>query len=348
MSRMPVLEVQNLVTTFPSRHERVSAVDGISFALHSGEVLALVGESGCGKSISALSILRLVPKPGRIEAGSQIRLAGEDLLARSIPEMRKLRGAALGMIFQEPMTSLNPVQTVGVQVVEAIRLHERLSADAARRRTEALLEQVGIPDPRARFQAYPHQLSGGLKQRVMIAMAIAMRPKVLIADEPTTALDVTVQAQILDVMRGLQRELGTAILLITHDLGVVNQLADRVAVMYAGKIVEEADRRTLLTAARHPYTQGLLRSIPALATHRARLEEISGVVPSPHDWPAGCRFSTRCTQVFEPCTKQVPESREIHPGHTVACHAVARDEEKRCATASAQATSFARDEQGRP
>lgn len=319
-----VLTVENLVTTFPILHGNVPVVDGVSFSISAGEVLALVGESGCGKSVTALSILRLVPKPGRIEAGSQIRLDGEDLLARSVPEMRQLRGAAIGMIFQEPMTSLNPVQTVGVQIVEAIRLHERVSFDTARRRTEELFEQVGIPDPHARFQAYPHQLSGGLKQRVMIAMALAMRPKVLIADEPTTALDVTVQAQILELMRSLQRELGTAILLITHDLGVVNQLADRVAVMYAGKIVEEADRRTLLTAAAHPYTQGLLRSIPALAAHRVRLEEIPGVVPSPRDWPAGCRFSTRCAQVFEPCATQAPERCSLHPGHTISCHAVGR------------------------
>lgn len=324
MSQQPVLEVHNLVTTFPSRHGRISVVDGISFTLHSGEVLALVGESGCGKSISALSILRLVPKPGRIEAGTQIRLAGKDLLACSVPEMRKLRGAAIAMIFQEPMTSLNPVQTVGVQIVEAIRLHERITTEAARRRTEALFEQVGIPDPHARFQAYPHQLSGGLKQRVMIAMAVAMRPQVLIADEPTTALDVTVQAQILTLMRDLQRELGTAILLITHDLGVVNQLADRVAVMYAGKIVEAADRRALLTNAQHPYTKGLLRSIPALAAHRMRLEEIPGVVPSPNGWPAGCRFAARCAQAFEPCTQTMPEHIEIERNHTVACHAVAQ------------------------
>lgn len=328
MSRQPVLEIHNLVTTFPSLRGRVPVVDGVSFALHGGEVLALVGESGCGKSISALSLLRLVPKPGRIEAGTQIRLAGKDLLACSVPEMRKLRGAAMAMIFQEPMTSLNPVQTVGTQIVEAIRLHERTTMDAARRRTEALFEQVGIPDPRARFQNYPHQLSGGLKQRVMIAMAVAMRPQVLIADEPTTALDVTVQAQILALMRDLQRELDTAILLITHDLGVVNQLADRVAVMYAGKIVEAADRRTLLTNAQHPYTKGLLRSIPGLAAHRARLEEIPGVVPSPQEWPAACRFATRCAQSFAPCTQVVPEAIELEPGHTVSCHAVAQNSER--------------------
>jgi oligopeptide/dipeptide ABC transporter ATP-binding protein len=297
-------------------------VDDSSFDIAEGEVLALVGESGCGKSMTALSVLRLVPRPGRVEADT-LRLCGRDVLELPVAEMRRLRGGQAAMIFQEPMTSLNPVQTAGAQVVEAIRLHERVGRREARARVVELFERVGIPDPGARIDAYPHQLSGGLKQRVMIAMALSLRPRLLIADEPTTALDVTIQAQILELMRELQRDLGTAILLITHDLGVVNELADRIAVMYAGCIVEEGTRKEVLAGASHPYTQGLLRSIPSRVPPGERLEEIPGVVPSPAEWPPGCRYSTRCPQVEARCRSDVPEAVRLSATRITRCHLVA-------------------------
>jgi oligopeptide/dipeptide ABC transporter ATP-binding protein len=319
-----VLEIAGLVTAFPSPEGGIPVVDDVSLHLDAGEVLALVGESGCGKSMTALSVMRLVPKPGRIEAG-RIVLGGRDLRGLDVPGMRRVRGHEVAMIFQEPMTSLNPVVRVGDQVVEAIRLHEDVSQAAARARTLELFTQVRIPDPEARLDAYSHQLSGGLKQRVMIAMALSTRPRLLIADEPTTALDVTIQAQILELLRELQRESGTAILLITHDLGVVNELSDRVAVMYAGKIVEQGSRGDVLGAPRHPYTRGLLRSIPALAEPGEPLAEIPGVVPPPAEWPAGCRFATRCPVRFEPCRDQLPEATALDPMHTAWCHDAARD-----------------------
>ena len=321
----PLLEVHGLTTTFPdfaAAGRRLPVVDAIDFDVRRGEVLALVGESGCGKSVTALSLLRLVPRPGRIEPGSRVVFEGRNLLELSVPAMREVRGASIAMIFQEPMTALNPVQQVGAQVMEAIRLHERVSRSEARRRVEQLFERVGIPDPRARTRSYPHELSGGLKQRVMIAMAVAMRPRLLIADEPTTALDVTVQAQILELLRELQRELDTSVLLITHDLGVVNELADRVAVMYAGRIVERGTRLEVLGSARHPYTQGLLRSIPARAQRGMRLEEIPGVVPSPGDWAPGCRFAPRCARAFGPCREQVPGPTHLTAEHAARCHAL--------------------------
>jgi ABC-type dipeptide/oligopeptide/nickel transport system ATPase component len=260
-----LLEVEGLTTSFPgAAGMRLPVVDRVDVTVARGEAVALVGESGCGKSMTALSIVNLVPKPGRIDGGS-VRLAGREVLGLSVTELRQVRGAEIAMIFQEPGTSLNPVQTAGAQVVEAIALHERVARGEARRRALALFEQVGIPDPPARFDVYPHQLSGGLKQRVMIAIALAARPKLLIADEPTTALDVTVQAQILELLGRLARETGTAILLITHDLGVVNEIADRVAVMYAGRLVEEGTRVALLGTPRHPSTQGLLRAMPGRA-----------------------------------------------------------------------------------
>jgi peptide/nickel transport system ATP-binding protein/oligopeptide transport system ATP-binding protein len=276
--------------------------------------LALVGESGCGKSVTAFSVLRLIPKPGQIESG-KIVFQGRDLRSLSVPEMRGVRGHQIAMIFQEPMTSLNPVVRVGAQVVEAIRLHESVSPAAARDRCLELFKKVGIPDARERLDAFPHQLSGGLKQRVMIAMALATRPKLLIADEPTTALDVTIQAQILQLLRELQRDFGSSILLITHDLGVVNELADRIAVMYAGRIIERGLREEVLSAPRHPYTQGLLRSIPALAQRGQRLTEIPGVVPRPSNWPKGCRFCTRCPRAFEPCPEIVPGETRLSDTH---------------------------------
>lgn len=320
----PLLEVNGLTTRFPLKGCSVPIVDGLDFAVGRGEVLALVGESGCGKSMTALSVMRLVPKPGRITEGS-VRLEGDELLPLPVGEMRKVRGAGIAMIFQEPMTSLNPVLRVGDQIVEAIRLHEPIGRAAALGRCRELFEQVGIPDAAERVRAYPHELSGGLKQRVMIAMALSTRPKLLIADEPTTALDVTVQAQILRLLRDLQAELSMSILLITHDLGIVNELADRVAVMYAGRIVETAPRAELFGHARHPYTRGLLRSIPALAPPGERLPEIAGVVPSPRDWPEGCRFSSRCQEVFDRCRVEVPGATSVGEEHAACCHAVARE-----------------------
>ncbi|MGB0617848.1 MAG: ABC transporter ATP-binding protein [Myxococcota bacterium] len=314
-----LLEVRDLRTAFPSASGLLPVVDGVSFDLNRGEVLALVGESGSGKSMSALSTMRLVPKPGRVIEGS-VRLDGTELLALPVTEMRKIRGGRMSMIFQEPMTCLNPVVRVGEQVIEAIQLHEDVSTADARERTRELFVEVGIPDPEARLDAHPHQLSGGLKQRVMIAMALSTRPEILIADEPTTALDVTVQAQILSLLRDLQRNRNAAILLITHDLGIVNELADRVAVMYAGRLVEVADRRSLLSDPRHPYTQGLLRSIPALATPGEALPEIPGVVPSPDQWPAGCRFSTRCPKRVERCDTVFPQESSPGEGRHVWCH----------------------------
>jgi len=320
-----ILAVRDLVTTFPVEGRRLPVVDGISLHVDSGEVLALVGESGCGKSITALSLLRLVPRPGRVDRG-EIHLGGHDVRALSVPEMRRVRGNVAAMIFQEPMTSLNPVWTAGAQVVEAIRIHERVSRRAARDRAVGFFRKVGIPDPEERFDAYPHQLSGGLKQRVMIAMALAMQPRLLIADEPTTALDVTIQAQILELLRELQRELGTAILLITHDLGVVNELSHRIAVMYAGQIAEEGTREEVLGAPRHPYTQGLLRSVPSLARPGEPLAEIPGVVPGPGEWPPGCRFATRCDRELERCRSEVPGPTALSPSHRAFCFAVAREE----------------------
>jgi oligopeptide/dipeptide ABC transporter ATP-binding protein len=325
-----VLEVRGLVTSFPGPGHRLVVVDGVDLTLFQGETLALVGESGCGKSVTALSILRLVPKPGRIDRGT-VRLGRRDLRAMPVAELRRVRGREISMIFQEPMTSLNPVVSVGKQVIEAIRLHERVSLAQARSRALALFEQVGIPDPSSRLDAFPHQLSGGMKQRVMIAMALASRPSVLIADEPTTALDVTIQGQILDLLRQLRDQLGTAILLITHDLGIVNELADRVAVMYAGRLVEVGKRTDILAAPRHPYTQGLLRSIPARARRGERLAEIAGVVPPPGEWPEGCRFAPRCTRAFDPCRRIDPGPTRLSANHTAWCHAVAQEEGSPCA-----------------
>lgn len=321
----PVLSVKGLTTAFPTSGRGVAkavrpVVEDVSFELNAGEVLALVGESGCGKSMTALSIMRLVPRPGRVVSG-EVLLGGQDLLKLSVPGMRDVRGHGIAMIFQEPMTSLNPVVACGDQVVEALRLHEKISYAAAKARTIQLFAQVGIPDPAARFAAYPHQLSGGLKQRVMIAMALCAQPRILIADEPTTALDVTIQAQILQLMSNLRRDFNTAILLITHDLGVVNEVADDVAVMYAGRIVERGRRVDVLGAAQHPYTQGLIGAIPGRAKRGEALAEIPGVVPQPHEWPDGCRFCTRCKLAFEPCQAQLPEFTRISDTHHVACHA---------------------------
>jgi oligopeptide/dipeptide ABC transporter ATP-binding protein len=320
-----LLQVEGLTTSFPGTGGvRHPVVDRVDVAVARGEAVALVGESGCGKSMTALSIVGLVPKPGRVDAGS-VRMGDRELRGLPVTALRRVRGAEIAMIFQEPATSLNPVQTAGAQVVEAITLHERVARGEARRRALALFEQVGIPDPPARFDAYPHQLSGGLKQRVMIAIALAARPQLLIADEPTTALDVTIQAQILELLARLARETGTAILLITHDLGVVNEIADRVAVMYAGRIVEEGTRAVVLGAPRHPYTRGLLRSMPGRVAPGERLAEIPGVVPSPGAWPIGCRFADRCAQVMDVCHARDPERTVFGASEAVRCHAVATE-----------------------
>jgi peptide/nickel transport system ATP-binding protein len=321
-----VLEVEDLRTVLFTRQGAVRAVDGVSFSLRERETLALVGESGCGKSMTALSLMRLVPEPpGRIVGGS-VRLLGRDLLQLAEPEMRAVRGKDISMIFQEPMTSLNPVLTIGSQISETIRLHEDLSKSAARDKAVEMLRLVRIPEPAARAREYPHQLSGGMRQRAMIAMALSCNPKVLIADEPTTALDVTIQAQILDLILGLQDQLGTAILLITHDLGVVAETAQRVIVMYAGRKVEEAEVDALFAEPLHPYTHGLLGSIPRLGllSGRAsdepeRLREIPGMVPALTDLPPGCRFAPRCAYADALSRAEYPPYEEKRPGHWAAC-----------------------------
>ena len=289
----PLLEVRHLTTSFATQRGEVRAVDDVSFTLDAGETLCLVGESGCGKSVTALSLMRLIAKPGRITSG-EILFNGNDLTRLTEAEMRKLRGDDLGMIFQDPMTSLNPVFTVGEQIAEAIRLHRGVSKKEAWHQAIEGMRDVTIPAPELRAKNYPHEMSGGMRQRVMIAMALACDPKLLIADEPTTALDVTIQAQILDLLNELKAKRNLALLLITHDLGVVAEIADRVAVMYAGQIVEEAPVRALFAQPRHPYTAGLLRAVPRLGSEQARLQTIEGVVPNLLALPVGCRFAPRC------------------------------------------------------
>ena len=316
---MSLLEVRDLRLDFPSAKGIVHPVDGVSFRIERGEVMALVGESGCGKSLTSLALLRLVPPPGRIADGSRIMLEDTDLLGLSERKIRAVRGGRIGMVFQDPMTSLNPVLTAGDQIVEAIRAHRTISKREAKDRAIKLLTEVGIPDPAGRFDAYPHQLSGGLRQRVMIAIALAADPTLLIADEPTTALDVTVQAQILELLDRLRQSHGMAVLLITHDLGVVAGRADRVAVMYAGQLVETAPTEALFRRPSHPYTQALFASIPKLDGPVGRLEPIPGSVPQPTAWPTGCRFHPRCEFVFEPCPDHVPPMFEPGPAHQAKC-----------------------------
>jgi oligopeptide/dipeptide ABC transporter ATP-binding protein len=320
----PILQIEDLRTYFFTAVGTVRAVDGVSYSLKPGETLGVVGESGCGKSVTALSILRLVANPpGRIVGGT-IRLDGKNLLELGEAEMEKIRGNDISMIFQEPMTSLNPLFTVGWQISEAIALHQGLSKRDAWARAVDMLRRVQIPEPEKRAHAYPHQLSGGMRQRVMIAMALSCNPKVLIADEPTTALDVTIQAQILELMRELQETFGTAIILITHDMGVVAENADRVVVMYAGRKVEEAPAGELFDAPGHPYTKGLLGSIPQLdaaarANRATRLNEIKGMVPSLFNLPPGCSFAGRCPLASDQCRVEAPGLEEWRPGHWVAC-----------------------------
>jgi oligopeptide/dipeptide ABC transporter ATP-binding protein len=302
-----LLRVENLHTWFHLPTGTVMAVDGVSLSVSSGRTLGLVGDSGSGKSITSLSIMRLVDWPGRVQPGSVVLFEGRDLTAMSENELRKLRGSQISMIFQEPMTSLNPLMTVGDQLTEAQLLHQKISRRAARDRNLEMLQLVGIPSPERRLHDYPHQLSGGMSQRVMIAMALACNPKLLIADEPTTALDVTVQAQIMQLLRDLRDRLGMAILLITHDLGLIAEMADDVAVMYAGRIVEYGSVESVITHPKHPYTQALLRSVPVLGMAQDRaLDVIRGMVPSPADWPIGCRFAPRCDFAFERCTREHP------------------------------------------
>jgi peptide/nickel transport system ATP-binding protein len=319
---MPLLSVEHLTTAFPVEGRWVPAVHDVSFSLDAGETLALVGESGCGKSLTALSILRLVDPPGRIVSGT-VRFEGRDLLPLAEREMRAVRGASIGLVLQEPMSALNPVFTVGSQIVEALEVHGIARGREARTRAIELLEAVRVPDPAQRADEYPHQLSGGLRQRALIAAALACRPKLLIADEPTTALDVTIQAEILDLLRDLRRELDLALLLITHDLGVVAQQADRVIVMYAGRIVEQASVRALFKETRHPYTRGLLRSLPGHAAG-TRLQAIDGTIPRLGAIADGCAFAPRCAERFEPCSTLPALAGD---GHRVRCFLYHRVEE---------------------
>jgi oligopeptide/dipeptide ABC transporter ATP-binding protein len=316
-----LLDVRDLRVSFPSAAAdggRVCPVDGVSFTLERGRTLALVGESGCGKSLTSLALLRLVPPPGRIDPGSAVRFGETDLLALEGEALRRVRGRRIAMIFQDPMTSLNPVFTVGSQITEVIHAHFDVPAREARDAAAALLQEVGIPDPVARLKSYPHQLSGGMRQRVMIAIALAGKPEILIADEPTTALDVTVQAQILEVLDRLREAHGMAVLLITHDLGIVAGRADRVAVMYAGQIIETAPTPELFANPSHPYTQGLFGSVPRLRGPVGRLTPIRGNVPPPDAWPSGCRFRMRCPIVHER-SGEMPPLLPVGPGHEMRC-----------------------------
>ncbi len=317
-----LLQVKNLQTSFFTPEGEVRAIDGVSFEIGEGKTLGLVGESGCGKSVTSLSIMRLIQSPPGKIVGGEIIYRGRDLLKLNNEAMRKIRGNEISMIFQEPMTSLNPVFTVGNQIGEAIKLHQGLGKRETRQKTIEMLRLVKIADPESRVDSYPHQLSGGMRQRVMIAMALSCNPSLLIADEPTTALDVTIQAQILDLMKELQQKIGgMALLLITHDLGVVAEQADEVAIMYAGKIVERANTKAIFSRPFHPYTVGLLNSLPgATGQKKKRLDAIPGVVPNPLHLPSGCRFRDRCPRAADLCAQSEPELVEKEPGHTVACH----------------------------
>jgi peptide/nickel transport system ATP-binding protein len=325
-----LLEVNNLLTDFKLKKGIVHAVDDMSFSVDKGEILAIVGESGSGKSVTSLSIMGLLQEPGEI-TGGEILFKGENLLKKSEKELRKVRGDQISMIFQEPMTSLNPVYRIGDQIVESIMTHMKLSKKEALERTVEMLKIVGIPSPAERAQDYPHQMSGGMRQRVMIAMALSCNPELLIADEPTTALDVTIQAQILELIYGLREKFNMAVLLITHDLGVVAEAADRVIVMYCGKIMESADVKTLFANPQHPYTLGLLNSIPKIDDDSGkRLYMIKGMVPNPLHMPAGCPFSDRCDRCMERCTREMPQLKFTEDGHSVRCFLY--DQEKEAET----------------
>ncbi len=313
----PLLEIKNLTLDFLSDGRALRAVDGVSFSIAAGETLCLVGESGCGKSATALSVARLVPTPPARYAGGEILLQGQDVLRMTKPQLRNIRGGVVSYVFQEPGASLNPVFRVGTQIKESLKLHRPDAASDAE--VVRLLKLVGIPAPESRARVYPHQLSGGMQQRVMIAMALASQPKLLIADEPTTALDVTIQAQIIELLRDLQRQLGMSLLLITHNLGIVGDLADRVAVMYAGQIVELAPAHALLRRPLHPYTRALMNSVPKLGGGAARLTTIGGSVPSLGAFPSGCRFHPRCPMAKPECSQALPELMEVEPGRWVRC-----------------------------
>jgi oligopeptide/dipeptide ABC transporter ATP-binding protein len=315
----PLLSIRELQTHFFTDAGVVKAVDGVSYDIPRGRTLGVVGESGCGKSVTALSILRLIPDPPGKIVGGKILFEGEDLVSVPMKRMRQIRGKDIGMIFQEPMTSLNPVFTVGFQIMEPATLHLGVSAAEARRLAIEVLKKVGIPSPETRVDEYPHQLSGGMRQRVMIAMALVCNPKLLIADEPTTALDVTIQAQILDLIRALQDDTGMSVLVITHDLGVVAETAHEVAVMYAGKVVEYADVKTLFANPRMPYTIGLFKARPRLGAHKERLDTIAGEVPNPLDFPQGCKFHPRCPYAFDRCRVEEPPPFDLGGGHRAAC-----------------------------
>jgi oligopeptide/dipeptide ABC transporter ATP-binding protein len=321
-NKPPLLEVRNLKTHFFTEDGVVKAVDGVDFKVFPGEVLGLVGESGCGKSVTSLSIMRLIGQPGKVVEG-EIIYDGQNLLKMSEEEMTHIRGNRISMIFQQPQSALNPVFKAGDQIAEVLKIHQDMEKKAALQKAVELLKMVGIPEPERRADCYPHELSGGMAQRVMIAMALACVPELLIADEPTTALDVTIQAQILDLMLGLRSKVGASVILITHDLGVISELAERVAVMYAGRIVEQADVRTMFASPLHPYTIGLMGSIPVLGRIKERLEVIPGSVPNLVNLPAGCRFAPRCRSRIEHqlkiCTEREPDLLEVAPGHTVRC-----------------------------
>jgi len=316
--KKPLLEVKNLKTYFFTEDGVVKAVDGVDFEVRQGEVLGLVGESGCGKSVTSLSIMRLVGVPGKIVEG-EVLFGGRDLLKLPESEMVHMRGNRISMIFQQPQSSLNPVFTVGDQVAEVLQIHQNMTKEASWKRAVELLSLVGIPDAANKAKAYPHEMSGGQAQRVMIAMALALVPELLIADEPTTALDVTIQAQILDVIRDMRKKLGSSVILITHDLGIIAEMADRVAVMYAGQIVEQADVGELFEHPKHPYTQGLIASIPILGRVTEKLEVIPGSVPNLVNLPAGCRFAPRCKFAMKVCTEEMPSLMDTGDGHLVRC-----------------------------
>jgi peptide/nickel transport system ATP-binding protein len=322
-----ILQVKDLKTYFFTENGIVKAVDGVNFEVYQGETLGLVGESGCGKSITAFSIMRLLDYPGKT-VGGQILFKSEDLLVKNEKQMRQIRGKDISMIFQEPMTSLNPVLTIGFQITEALEVHFKMEKTKARKRAIELLERVGIPIPEQRIYEYPHQLSGGMRQRAMIAMALSCDPVLLIADEPTTSLDVTIQAQILELMKLLLEQFSSSMIMITHDLGVIAEIADRIAVMYAGKIVEYADTRSIFYSPLHPYTFGLLTSIPRLDMDIEKLESIPGIVPDPLHFPEGCKFHPRCVFATEKCRKEEPPLAEIKKNHSVRCWHIEKVEQE--------------------